>query len=128
MINTKRNIKPLPLFIALVVLFRLLAYFWYLKAPSQRVIPDSVRKVILGDSTRGFGLLAVYLIVCLLQKIPVRKSHLAVFCLFGYCMGKSNALIFSWIISSDLMTVCGFLLTGYFGAVLITFLHFWIFS
>lgn len=121
--ENRKEKRPLIMFVFFVFSFRLLMYFWYMKAPSQRFISDTIRKCILGDSTRIFSLIAVYVIICNLRRIPIRKDYLAMFCLFCYSMGESNALMASWIISSDFLTVFGFLLTGYYGALLIDSMH-----
>ena len=122
-IGNRKGKASFVLFAFTILSFRLLMYFWYIKAPSQHFISDTVRRCILGDGTRLFGLMAVYVIICKLRRTSVKKSQLALLCLFCYSMGKSNALIASWIISSDFLTVFGFLITGYYGAALIDSMH-----
>lgn len=122
-IGSRKRANPFVLFVFSVLLFRFLIYFWYNKAPSRQFISDTVRRSILGDSTRLVGLLAVYIIVCGLRRTAVRKGQLTLFCLFCHSMGKANELIASWYINISFLTMFGILLTGYYGALLIDSMH-----
>ena len=70
-IGNRKGKASFVLFAFTILSFRLLMYFWYIKAPSQHFISDTVRRCILGDGTRLFGLMAVYVIICKLRRTSV---------------------------------------------------------